>query len=107
MDETQDPLAAILADRNQKYGHFYVSHKNAGRIWAAMLSHHLGQPVPDLPPHLVALMMASFKLLRASFPGGKEHEDNYLDARGYSAIAWDCVLWEKNNQEDIFRPDRE
>lgn len=95
-----DPAAAIRLDRNQKYGHFYASHENAGRIWAGMISHHLGRRIPDLPPYLVALMMSAHKILRASHEGGADHDDNYIDAKVYVDIARDCIEWEKKSDPE-------
>lgn len=76
--------AEILAERAAVYGEPIICHASIGLAWAGLLQQHLGQPVSPLPPHVVALMMAAVKAIRAA---RVYHADNYADLRNYAAIA--------------------
>jgi hypothetical protein len=87
----QECLDAIIRDRQRVYGDTYSNHANAGLLFRGILQHHFGINIPEIPPHVVALLVASLKLLRASSPGGEVHQDNYDDGINYLRIARQCA----------------
>lgn len=73
----------VREERQPIHGDFRDNLRQTGRTWAALLSNHLQFNVPDLPPHVVAAMMVSFKLERAVRPFQKEDNEDWCDARNY------------------------
>lgn len=70
----------INGERRQQYGDPEGSFTRLGEMWSATLD------LPtNIPPHLVALMMAQLKICRAT--ESHNHEDSYVDAIGYIALA--------------------
>lgn len=76
----------VVAEREKVYGNAYECHSNIGKAWAGILSQWSGDSVDDLPPDVVALMLAAMKLIRSA---RAYHEDNYIDARNYVSFAQD------------------
>lgn len=76
----------VFLERQDVYGDPEICHANIGACWAALLSQHLNKKVEPIPPHVVALMMSSLKLVRSV---RKYQEDNYLDASVYNKFAQD------------------
>lgn len=68
---------AVCVTRADDHGDAREGFTLLGEIWGA----RLGRPIP---PHMVAIMMADLKTVRAQF--NPEHEDNWIDASGYAAL---------------------
>ena len=75
----------LTADRHETYGDAIETARRIGMAWASILG--LGEPIP---PFQVQAMMASLKLVRASIE--PSHEDSWIDAAAYTALANDSVL---------------
>lgn len=67
----------IKANRHAVYGDFKVNFKNIAKMWSAILN-------AEVSDEQVALMMAAFKIVRASV---SRHEDNYIDCKNYIDFA--------------------
>lgn len=76
--------AAVTGPRMASYGHPKVDHDALGRTWAAILSKHLRAQVPDLPAHVVSMMMVACKVIREV---GVHSHDNLVDIAGYAYCA--------------------
>jgi hypothetical protein len=88
----------VEGERQSNYGHPEQDFRTTGRQWGALIENwlvseniwcgregaELGTRVPDLPPKLVALMMASLKASRES---QRPKRDNRVDGLGY----WLCA----------------
>lgn len=85
MSVTKAEKERVVDDRRGTYGDPNIMHAAIGKAWAGVLSVHLMTDVPPIPPHIVAMMMASMKINRAS--GKAIHHDNYLDAAVYLDFA--------------------
>lgn len=86
----------VRKQRNAIYGDFYPGHKNLGRVWASILSNHLGKDVPDLPAEVVCAMMVGLKLNRISMPGkSRRHHDNYVDGIVYFQLTEEATKRKK------------
>lgn len=68
----------ITGDRQDTYGDARAMHGRIAAYWAA----HLDHPVSAAD---VAVMMGLLKLARAS--AAPAHEDSYIDAAAYAALA--------------------
>jgi hypothetical protein len=68
----------VLKDRDKQYGDFRENFQRIADLWTA----HLGYPVTA---HDVAWMMVLLKAARSK--GNAQHQDNYLDAKGYVELA--------------------
>lgn len=77
----EQAASLITGDRADSYGNFTLEAQRLGKAWAAIL----GQST-DLPPHTVAAMLVTFKMIRASNPTGPARLDNWIDSAGYSAL---------------------
>ncbi len=69
---------------HHKYGPPWKDLGETGRVWAAILSRHFDQRIPDIPADMVAVMMAGLKAIREA---GNHHDDNVVDGVGW----WLCV----------------
>ena len=79
-------LEEIKEERGEKYGPHIYQHRQVGRIWAALLSHHWGVNLPDIPSDMVEVMMsAGIKATRAAWQGF--HKDDYDDGMNYNDLA--------------------
>lgn len=99
--------ALISLERRQVYGDPEVNHIGIAMGWAGIL-----QPwaldiaaMRPLPPHVVALLMASLKLNRMRV---RFHADNYDDASVYQgfARAWQREHEERHGVQTIIIPPR-
>lgn len=79
----------ILRDRGAKYGPNPFNQATIGRAWSAILMSWLQKELPDVPPHVVALMMAELKIQRWATPF-EYSEDNLSDGQNYLEIAGWC-----------------
>jgi len=83
----------VREERKKKYGDAKTNHTNIANAWHSILVSHYQQDLPVLPPHVVCLMMASFKLVRAALPFQYD-DDDFIDARNYLDFAEE--IYEKN-----------
>jgi hypothetical protein len=81
-----DLVNEMIKDRGKDYGNPYEGGAALGKIWAGILSDHLQTDIPDLPPHVVYLMMTGVKLSRAARPFTHK-QDNYIDGIAYIHLA--------------------
>lgn len=80
-------LAAIIADRDERYGNAALNYANLGRIWAGIIQQHYRVVLAhDLPAEVVLLMVAALKINRACAPVPYDL-DHYDDAQNYVALA--------------------
>lgn len=77
----EEALRITQGDRNDDYGPPLVDLGNIGRSWAATLSNHLGQEIPDIPAHVVALLMIQLKCIRYAH---RPKHDSLVDMVGYA-----------------------
>ena len=96
----------VNGDRNAQYGDPNQDFKRTAALWNTYLAGVLERKIGYLPeseqshirffveqlidPHDVGWMMILLKSSRATVSPHKF--DNYLDAAGYSACAWDCAV---------------
>lgn len=74
--------------RQERYGTFIQAHKNLGLLWTGLLQNHFRIKLPGpIPSHVVLLMMTASKLNRAVAEELLPDEDNYVDAKIYTAMA--------------------
>lgn len=74
-------------ERQDSYGPVKKNLDNIAILWMAYLQAKTGQFVP-ISPEDVAWMMA---FLKAGRSVNAYHEDNYVDAAAYAAIAGECA----------------
>lgn len=74
--------ATIRAQRGQVYGDPQEMHANIARVWTAQLRARYGIGAPELDANIAELMLAGFKVLRASrpIPESDASVENYLDS---------------------------
>ena len=82
----KEDVEKVAQERWEEHGDPTVGHTQLGQIWAGMLGSYLGTRIPDLPPHLVELMMVAQKVHRAARRGPR-NPDDYEDARAYLGFA--------------------
>ena len=89
--------AAIVAEREKVYGDPRASHEAIAMGWASLLQPWAKQiaRLEPVPPHVVALMMASLKIHRSRHVF---HEDNYDDAHVYLGFA---EKWQRERDAGI------
>lgn len=80
---------ARTASYNDKEGSKTEGFQQIGRLWQVLLERHFRQPVPRIPAHVVALMMATLKVWRAITTISKfdEFDDSIVDLMNYGLIA--------------------
>lgn len=84
----QDEIEKILEERGRIYGDAVDTHEEIGKIWSIIISRYNDIPLSlEIPPHIVALCMASLKIVRASKQSGESHTDSFDDMEGYIRIA--------------------
>ena len=87
-----EAMDLITGDRNHEYGEPL---DNFGRIatgWSVILGH-------EVTPHQVALCMAWLKMARlVNTPG---HDDSYVDASAYAALAFELVKLQTNPPDGV------
>ena len=74
----------IHGARQETYGDATETARRIGMAWASIIG--IGEPIP---PFQVQAMMAALKLVRASID--PSHEDSWIDAVAYTALANDSV----------------
>lgn len=72
----------ITQDRAATHGDAEDSFSSIATLWEWYMVHHNGGP---LTAYDVAMMMSLFKHARAA--SNKDHDDNFVDAIGYLALA--------------------
>jgi MoaA/NifB/PqqE/SkfB family radical SAM enzyme len=92
--ELEDIVSATIAERGKVYGDPFLSHKNIGKSWTALLNQHYGLDLKDIPASLVAQMMVCFKMQRSA---KVYKDDNYIDAHAYTKFADEFQKKEQNN----------
>ena len=81
-----DPHAMIMK-KGHVYGSFHVGFDAYALVLTAILENHYQQKLPHpVPGHLIGLMMAGQKVVRASAPNDF-NDDNYVDAHAYMDMA--------------------
>jgi hypothetical protein len=83
IDKIIKKISKIRKERGTQYGGIELSHESIGLIWQGVLQSYYQEPIPPIPPHVVALMMAGLKTSRAATPLGYQ-EDDYLDFMNYA-----------------------
>ena len=79
-----DRAAALTSgDRNREYGEPVENHQRIADIFAAMTGH-------QMTPREVALFHVATKLARLTRSAC--HQDSYVDAMAYLAIAYECEV---------------
>lgn len=81
-------LDQIIQDRAKVYGDVRISHRAIGYAFRAVLQnrwHYI--EVPEIPPDLVAEMLAAFKLVRLARP--TFHQDSADDLHNYVKFSED------------------
>lgn len=77
----QEAADLITGDRAAAYGNYTVEATRLGKAWAGLLG--LGE---DIPPHVVAAMLVTFKMVRATNATGPARLDNWVDSAGYAGL---------------------
>lgn len=85
----------VWGDRDKAYGAPSHDFACTGRKWAATLSAHTGQSIPDIPPEIVAVMMMDLKASRLA--GNPTHDDSLTDIIGYALCHWRIVTDDGRN----------
>lgn len=78
--------AVTGGERQDSYGPVAVNFDNIARLWRAYLQVQHGVPT-NITPEDVAWMMVLMKIARSTHG---YHEDNFVDAAAYAAIAGEC-----------------
>lgn len=83
---TDEAWRLVMGDRQSSYNHPARDFEATGRMWAAILTNwlDLDEPMPDVHPRIVALMIAMVKVSRESH---KHKHDNLVDLIGYALCA--------------------
>lgn len=74
----EEAQRVVSGPRQEAYGSPYDDHTRVGRMWGAILG------VPDIPAHIVSMMMVAVKVSREVNEHGR---DNLVDIAGYSLCA--------------------
>lgn len=82
----------VTRDRAATHGNAENNFEATAMMWAALDKARGDRPRCAID---VALYLAGFKLIRAS--GNPWHEDSFVDAAGYSALAAEMALAEGGN----------
>lgn len=77
---------AVELGRQSQHGDHTAGHRRLGRAWAAILSDFMQEDLPDLPPHVVELLLVALKVQRAARPF-RRSEDDYVDGLNYLQFA--------------------
>ena len=75
----------VTGDRNETHGDAFKNHAEIAEFWNIFLDKKL-QPMASITAEDVALMMVLLKVSRHT-KGTKNNLDNFIDMRGYAAIA--------------------
>lgn len=89
-EDLQEVLATALdlvtKERAEQHGDAIVQFEQIAAFWTVYLSGHGLLPFGDIKAQHVAQMMVLMKISRSVL--GSFHKDNYIDAAGYSALAY-------------------
>lgn len=103
--------ASVRSERGKMYergpGQHAHGFRQVGRAWSAVLSQWFGFDVPDIPPHIVGLMMVALKTVRASTPIQKRDDDSYVDAHVYADLAYEIDPTMSHPPEKVTRSVRQ
>lgn len=75
----------ISNERAAIYGDAIALHARLAAVWTETLTAAGMAPAKPLDAHIVLWLLADLKKVRSLV--GKPHEDNYIDAAGYIALA--------------------
>jgi len=89
----------IRKERGKHYGDIKQNHTNIANAWHSILCSYYQLDLEPLPPHIVCLMFASFKNVRAAIPFSY-NPDDFIDSRNYLDFAEECDP--QNRHESIF-----
>lgn len=78
----------VCNDREAQYGKPEDNFKLIGKLWGAYLSASMENPIRNISPDEVAMMMALLKIARIAT--GARKDDNYIDLAGYAACGAEC-----------------
>ena len=83
---TDEAWRLVMGDRQSSYNHPARDFEATGRMWGAILTNwlNLEEPMPDIDPRIVALMIGMVKVSRESH---KHKHDNLVDLIGYALCA--------------------
>lgn len=87
--------ACILSDRNRQYGPPEDSFTHISSLWSSYLSH-------PITPQDVAILLGLMKVGRMKH--NKSHEDSFVDAVGYFAIAGELIPRDSQSTEAPEQP---
>ena len=87
----------IREHRDDRYGDANFNHRAIAHCWQGILENYFGRALPEIPPHLVMLMMAAQKLCRCALVNDAVHVDSYDDAVIYTQLAFEAHKEEKKN----------
>jgi len=100
--EFEEKVQKIFDARQARYGTFIKAHENLGLEWTGIIQNHFRIKLPrPIPSHVVLLMMVASKLNRAVAEELLPDQDNYIDAKIYTAMAQKARLeYEKEKAVD-------
>ena len=99
IDKIIKKISKIRKERGTQYGGIELSHESIGLVWQGVLQSYYQKPIPPIPPHVVALMMAGLKTSRAATPLGYQ-EDDYLDFMNYANFGSELDPQRKGDNDD-------
>lgn len=79
----------LRSERERTHGNVHVNMATTALQWTGLLRKYYNDShLPELEPHMVALMFAASKANRAATPGAEAYnEDDYVDGAAYFDIA--------------------
>lgn len=89
----------VHGPRQKDYKHPIYDYTATGRMWAAVLSKHLGVHIEDIDPRICCLMMCCVKISREA---GVHKRDNNVDLAGYAECA---QLVAEEQEKDVSAPE--
>jgi len=90
-------LDLVTGDRASTHGSIQENHENIARLWNGYMYNKDNLAASD-----VANMMELLKIARRKT--GILNMDDYVDAAGYAAVAYECAEAEENNEETAPHP---
>jgi len=89
----------IRQSRSKVYGdNVHRNHRLVGEAWHAVLCRAFDRDIPPIPPHVVCLMLAINKVMRAAKPGTFQRDD-FIDGRVYIDFAEETKPRNQNEQD--------
>jgi hypothetical protein len=89
--------AHLVEERGKLYGDPHEMHENIAAVWTAQLRARYGPGAPVLDANMAELMMAGYKVLRASRPVPHDpavranYLDSYPDGKNYLSFAQEAA----------------